>query len=70
VLAISLIPSSNSESGSLGVAQSVCDLVAEGGNVLASDDAPMVSGQTLLETAMLVIQGEQHRNFGWAKVHC
>jgi hypothetical protein len=36
------------------VAQSVSALVAEGGNALASDDAPIVSGQTLLETTMLV----------------
>ena len=36
------------------VVQSVSELVAEGGNVLASDDAPIVSGQTLLETTMLV----------------
>jgi len=36
------------------VAQSVSDLVAEGGNVLASDDAPIVPGQTFLEASMLV----------------
>jgi hypothetical protein len=36
------------------VAQSISALVAEGGNVLASDDAPIASGQTLLETTMLV----------------
>jgi hypothetical protein len=35
------------------VAQSVSELVAEGGNVLASDDAPSDSGQTLLETTAL-----------------
>jgi hypothetical protein len=32
------------------VAQSVSDLVAEGGNVLASDDAPTAAGQAPLET--------------------
>ena len=31
-----------------------CHKSAEGGNVLASDDASLVSGQTLLETTMLV----------------
>ena len=36
------------------VAQSVSELVAEGGKVLASDDAPIVSGQTFLETSMLL----------------
>jgi hypothetical protein len=35
------------------VVQSVSELVAEGGNVLASDDAPIVPGQTFLETSML-----------------
>jgi hypothetical protein len=35
------------------VARSVSALVAEGGNVLASDDAPIVSGQKLLEMRML-----------------
>lgn len=35
------------------VAQSVSALVAEGGKVLASDDAPVDSGRTLLETTML-----------------
>jgi hypothetical protein len=34
------------------VAQSVSELVAEGGNVLASDDAPTAAGQAPLETTM------------------
>jgi hypothetical protein len=34
------------------VAQSVTDLVAEGGNVLASDDAPTAAGQVPFETTM------------------
>ena len=36
------------------VAQSVSELVAEGGNVLPSDDAPTVPSQTFLETSMLL----------------
>lgn len=34
------------------VAQSLSDLVAEGGNVLASDDAPITARQAPLETTM------------------
>jgi hypothetical protein len=34
------------------IAQSVAELVAEGGNVLASDDAPTAAGQAPLETTM------------------
>jgi hypothetical protein len=34
------------------VSQSVSELVAEGGNVLESDDAPTAAGQAALETTM------------------
>jgi len=46
------------------VAQSVSALVAEGGNVLASDDAPTVPRQTLLEAAMLANARQAASRFG------
>ena len=45
------------------VAQSVSDLVAEGGNALASDDAPIVPGQTFVETSMLLNAGQATSGF-------
>jgi len=51
------------------VAESVSRLVAEGGNVLASDDGPTAAGHAPVETTMPRIRGDPHRRFDWAQAH-